>query len=142
MSPESMVDMLTQSVWGFDLNPLAVQASRTTFLMAIADLLKATPGQQIEIPVLLADAVYSPARPPGSEETLVEYHIGSQVANLKVLLPQELAFDRIILDQVFEVMGEMVGNNAEYEATVAVLIKWQILSASSVKAWGKPLKIT
>ena len=47
MSAESTVKMITESVWGFDLNPLAVQVSRTNFLMAIADLLKDTPGQQI-----------------------------------------------------------------------------------------------
>ena len=142
MSPEATVAMLTESVWGFDLNPLAVQASRTTFLMAIADLLKSIPGQQIEIPVLLADAVYSPARPPGSEEALVEYQIGSQVANLKIVLPHELAFDRITLDQVFAVMGELVDNDAEYEKVATALVKQGILSATSVKAWHKPLKIT
>ena len=65
MSAESTVHMIIDSVWGFDLNPLAVQAARTNFLIAIADLLKDAPGQQIEIPVLLADAVYSPARLPG-----------------------------------------------------------------------------
>jgi hypothetical protein len=142
MSPESTVAMLTSSVWGFDLNPLAVQSSRTNFLMAIADLLKAAPGQRIEIPVLLADAVYSPARPPNSEETLVEYQIGSQVANLKVVLPAELAFDRETLDHVFAVMGELVETNAEYQACAAALTKRKILTAGLLQAWAKPLKIT
>src|SRR5690606_17741514 len=64
LSPSKTVAMLADTVWGFDLNPLAVQSARTNFLMAVADLLKATPGQQIEIPVLLADAIYSPAPPP------------------------------------------------------------------------------
>jgi 23S rRNA G2445 N2-methylase RlmL len=73
MSAAAIVAMLTESIWGFDLNPLAVQSARTNFLMAIADLLKASPGQQIEIPVLLADAIYSPARAPDSEEEIVEY---------------------------------------------------------------------
>ena len=49
MTAESTVQMITESVWGFDLNPLAVQVSRTNFLMALADLLKDTPGQQITI---------------------------------------------------------------------------------------------
>ena len=142
MSAASTVAMLTESVWGFDLNPLAVQSARTSFLMAIADLLKEAPGQQIEIPVLLADAVYSPARPPGSEETLVEYQIGSEVANLKILLPAELAFDRVTLDKVFAVMGELVETNAEYEACAAAVIKRKLLKESLVKAWTKPLKIT
>ena len=142
MSAESTVRMITESLWGFDLNPLAVQISRTNFLMAIADLLKAAPGQQIEIPVLLADAVYSPARLPDSKESLVEYQIGSQIANLKVLLPAELAFDRPALDQVFEVMGELVEEDADYEGCETALAKRKILSRQQLKKWADPLNST
>jgi len=142
MSPSDTVAMLTQSVWGFDLNPLAVQSSRTNFLMAIADLLKATPGQRIEIPVLLADAIYSPAPPPGSDDTTVEYQIGSQVANLKILLPPELAFDRKTLDEVFQVMGELVENDDEYPHCAKALNDRKILSREQTEAWKKPLKAT
>ena len=142
MSAESTVRMLIESVWGFDLNPLAVQVSRTNFLMAIADLLKDAPGQQIEIPVLLADAVYSPARLPDSEESLVEYQIGSQIANLKVLLPAELAFDRPTLDQVFEVMGELVEEDADYKGCATALAKRKVLSRQQLRKWADPLKST
>ena len=140
MSAESTVQMIIESVWGFDLNPLAVQVSRTNFLMAIADLLKDAPGQQIEIPVLLADAVYSPARLPNSEESLVEYQIGSQIANLKVLLPADLAFDRPKLDQVFEVMGELVEEGSEYEGCETALAKRKVLGRRQLKKWADPLK--
>ena len=51
-SAEQTVDMLTTTVWGFDLNPLAVQSSRVNFLIAIADLLMQCKGKDIEIPVL------------------------------------------------------------------------------------------
>ena len=142
MSAESTVRMIIESVWGFDLNPLAVQASRTNFLMAIADLLKETPGQQVEIPVLLADAVYSPARLPGPEESLVEYQIGSQIANLKVLLPAELAFDRPTLDQVFGIMGELVEDDADYEACETALEKRKVLNRQDLENWAGPLKGT
>src|SRR5690606_19069854 len=50
---EQTVDMLTTTVWGFDLNPLAVQSSRVNFLISIADLLQQCKGKDIEIPVLL-----------------------------------------------------------------------------------------
>ena len=142
MSAQNTVRMIIESVWGFDLNPLAVQASRTNYLMAIADLLKDAPGQQIEIPVLLADAVYSPARLPDSEESLVEYQVGSQIANLKVLLPAELAFDRSTLDQVFAVMGELVEEDADYERCRKVLAKRRVLNRQQLKNWADPLKST
>ncbi|GAA2890973.1 hypothetical protein GGQ99_005162 [Aminobacter niigataensis] len=142
LSPSDTVAMLAQTVWGFDLNPLAVQSSRTNFLMAIADLLKAAPGQQVEVPVLLADAIYSPAPPPGSDDSTVEYQIGSQVANLKILLPPELAYDRKTLDEVFQVMGELVETDAEYPACAKALSTRGIVTPENLKLWVKPLKAT
>ena len=142
MSAPAIVEMLTDSIWGFDLNPLAVQSARTNFLMAIADLLRASPGQQIEIPVLLADAIYSPARTPNSDEEIVEYEIGSQVANLKVVLPADLAFDRTTLDQVFEVMGELVEQDKEYVSCADALVKRKVITGHQGKSWAAPLKKT
>jgi len=84
------LEMLTSTVWGFDLNPLAVQSSRVNFLIAIADLLQQCKGKDIEIPVLLADAVYSPAPNPDGDQKVIEYSIGSEKANLKVILPSDL----------------------------------------------------
>lgn len=62
---EQTVGMLTTTVWGFDLNPLAVQSARVNFLIAIADLLVQCKGRDIEVPVFLADAVCPPAVRPG-----------------------------------------------------------------------------
>lgn len=142
LAPDDTVKMLTNSVWGFDLNPLAVQSARTNFLIAIADLLKAAPGQRVEIPVLLADAIYSPARAPGAGEALVEYQIGSQVANLKVRLPAELAADRPALDRVFSIMGESVENVQKYEQCEFDFIKQKSLSSKQAEKWRAPLKHT
>lgn len=142
MSPADTVAMLADTVWGFDLNPLAVQASRTNFLIAIADLLQATPGQQLEIPVLLADAVYSPAPPPGSDSDIVEYQIGSQIANLKVLLPSQLAFDRVKLDRVFEIMGESVEESLAYKLCAQRLAIRGTLTPEELQSWQSPLQST
>lgn len=117
------VDMLTTTIWGFDLNPLAVQSSRVNFLIAIADLLQQCKGKDVEIPVLLADAVYSPAPHPEGDQKVVEYSIGSQHANLQVVLPTELAQDRVLLDQVFRLMGDAVENDAEYPAVARALVR-------------------
>lgn len=142
LSPSDTVAMLVDTVWGFDLNPLAVQSARTSFLMAIADLLKAVPGQQVEIPVLLADAIYSPAPPPGSDDNVVEYQIGSQVANLKILLPSELAYDRKTLDEVFQVMGELVELDAEYPECEKTILERGIVLKEKLESWSGPLKTT
>lgn len=55
------------SVWGFDLNPLAVIASRTNYLFALGEVAKEL--AEFEIPVYLADSVLWPKR--GVQMTLV-----------------------------------------------------------------------
>lgn len=48
---------ITKNVVGFDLNPLAVMASRANYLIAIGDLLREKGDAPIEIPIYLADSI-------------------------------------------------------------------------------------
>ena len=134
--------MLTTTVWGFDLNPLAVQSSRVNFLIAIADLLQQCKGKDVEIPVLLADAVYSPAPHPDGDQKVIEYSIGSEQANLQVVLPAELARDRALLDQVFQLMGTEVENDTEYPAVAKAMMKSGVLTKAQADEWQDYLKET
>lgn len=142
MAPAETLAMLARTVWGFDLNPLAVQSARTNYLIAIADLLRAVPGTPFEVPVLLADAVYSPARNPNQDENIVEYSIGSQFADLRITLPADLAFNRPLLDKVFETMGENVEKDVEYSVCAGVLKNRNIVPANKIKEWDAPLRAT
>ena len=54
-----LLKKILQNIIGFDLNPLAVMASRTNYLLAIRDLLRH--GGEIEIPVYLCDSVMTPS---------------------------------------------------------------------------------
>lgn len=139
---ERIVKHLCTSVWGFDLNPLAVQTARVNFLMEIAGLLKAAPGQTLEIPVLLADAIYSPAPNPTKGEDVVKYQIGSQVAGLDIALPSALAFDRVRLDQVFVQMGEDVETDLEYAKAEARLLAAGLMTSTEADEWREPLQYT
>jgi SAM-dependent methyltransferase len=58
---------ILQNVVGFDLNPLAVIAARTNYLIALGDLVQARTGD-IDIPVYQADSVLWPQREGGPEE--------------------------------------------------------------------------
>ena len=136
------LNMLITTVWGFDINPLAVQSSRVNFLIAIADLLQQCKGRDIEIPVLLADAVYSPAPQPDGNQSVIEYSIGSEQANLHVVLPTELARDRLLLDQVFQSMGAGVENDSEYPVVAEALVKSGVLKQARACAWQDHLKKT
>jgi hypothetical protein len=48
---------ITKNIVGFDLNPLAVIASRTNYLIALGDMLRERGAEPIEIPVYLADSI-------------------------------------------------------------------------------------
>ncbi|WP_417811962.1 Eco57I restriction-modification methylase domain-containing protein [Thalassospira alkalitolerans] len=137
---EAILDHLTTNVWGFDLNPLAVQTARVNFLISIADLLKDAPGHVVNMPVLLADAVYSPAHYPESHDNVVYYEIGSDRANLKISLPSDLAFNREMLDDVLERMADSVENDKEFDCVWGSIV--DAASDSDVSSWKKPLKET
>ncbi|CAJ1892511.1 MULTISPECIES: Eco57I restriction-modification methylase domain-containing protein [Aeromonas] len=139
---QRIVRHLCSSVWGFDLNPLAVQTARVNFLMEIADLLKAAPGQTLEVPVLLADAIYSPAPDPVKGQDVVKYQIGSQVAGLDIALPSALAFDRSRLDHIFIQMGEDVECDLEYPQSEAKLIASGLMTQKEATEWREPLQYT
>jgi hypothetical protein len=69
ISPLEIAKRITQNVWGFDLNPLAVIASRTNYLFALGDLVSKL--ESFEIPVFLADAVLWP------EQTFGQMQLGT-----------------------------------------------------------------
>jgi len=48
---------ITENIVGFDLNPLAVMASRANYLISIGDMLREKGTEQIEIPIYLADSI-------------------------------------------------------------------------------------
>lgn len=57
------LEYLTKNIVGFDLNPLAVLASRTNYLISIGDLLRERGDRSIEIPVYLADSILVERKP-------------------------------------------------------------------------------
>lgn len=140
-SPSETLSAILHEVWGFDLNPLAVQASRVNFLIAIADLVSSA-GAEVELPVLLADAVYSPAQAPAKGQDFVEYGIGSAHANLNIKLPSALAFDRVRLDAAFEIMADAVQGETEYEEVQNSLISAGLLNATEARDWSDALGST
>jgi len=132
---------ILHEVWGFDLNPLAVQAARVNFLIAIADLV-ASAGAEVELPVLLADAVYSPAEAPTKGQEFLEYGIGSAQADLNIVLPAALALDRARLDAVFAIMADAVQDEREYPVVEKRLVAAGLIVPEEAKHWRKALAST
>jgi SAM-dependent methyltransferase len=71
ISPTETLQLITRNIVGFDLNPLAVIAARTNYLLAIADLLPHRKGE-VTIPIYLCDSI----NPPRAKEptTLFDAH--------------------------------------------------------------------
>lgn len=141
LSASQQVRNILSTVWGFDLNPLAVQSARVNFLIAIADLVGSA-KIQVELPVLLADAVYSPAHAPQPDKDLVHYRIGSAQSDLNVILPWALAHDRTRLDGVFEILADEVEDERPYADVERRLITVGLLSTSEASAWRAALSAT
>lgn len=130
------------TVWGFDLNPLAVQTARANFLMAVSDLLRNAKGLGVEIPILLADAVYSPAHDPASGEDTVHYVIGARDSDLDITLPAELVHDRKLLDRLFESLNESIEQDRSYENAALRLVASEIIGEAVEEKWRSALQPT
>ena len=56
---DELLGKILRNIIGFDLNPLAVMAARTNYLMAIRDLLRH--ADNVELPVYLCDSIMTPS---------------------------------------------------------------------------------
>lgn len=76
--PRDTVDAILRNIVGFDINPLAVIAARTNYLLALGSLVRhRTP---LEIPIYLCDSVLGPFQHRQSQESLLpDYSIASSV---------------------------------------------------------------
>lgn len=142
LSAKETLKLICDSVWGFDLNPLAVQTARVNFLIEVADLLSQCPGQELEVPVLMADAIYSPASSPETSESIIQYRIGSQFAKLDIHLPTALALDRINLDVMFNRMGKDVEMGLDFDESMGRIRKGHYFTEEQLKEWDAPLRYT
>ena len=124
-SDREIVEHITSHICGIDLNPLAVIASRTNYLIAIEPFLEAV--ESIEIPVYLSDAIFSPKR----EGNFYVYHIDTEDGRIQLSLPVKL-FQTNIFTRVFDHIEELVrqtssgsGNGVTAEDAVSVLYQWK-----------------
>jgi hypothetical protein len=80
-SPNEIISHIQNSVYGFDLNPLAVITARTNYLIAIEPYWDA--ATTIELPVYLTDAIFSPKQ----DKEYYRYHIDTEDGRLELCIP-------------------------------------------------------
>lgn len=87
-SPEILPIILKQVV-GFDLNPLAVIAARTNYLIALGDLINQT-DKPIELPIYLSDSIFAPSAVDNGEEVNYVYKIITDQSDINISIPNEI----------------------------------------------------
>ena len=112
--PAEALELTLRNVVGFDLNPLAVIAARTNYLLALGDLLKARKGD-IDIPVYQADSVLAPSRGTGLFDGNV-YPLKTSVGEFRV---PALFAERERMDALANVLDEGVESGIGEQAFLA-----------------------
>ncbi len=99
------------NVIGFDLNPLAVMAARTNYLIAIRDLVSHV--DKVEIPVYLCDSILTPSSYGGlfAGTTTAAKELKTSAA--KFLIPTEIATNREDVAKYAEQLEFCVRNGYE-----------------------------
>lgn len=96
---------LKENVIGFDLNPLAVISARTNWLLSVADLLEE--GEEIAIPVYLADSVALPAESQDGLFTAGVYPLPMRGIGKEFPIPSELATQKNLADLAAKLQADV-----------------------------------
>jgi hypothetical protein len=76
LTPDLLLRKISESIVGFDVNPMAVLTARINYLLATYDLIKrAANVEKVELPVYLCDSVSVPSEVPDlHEKSVYEIH--------------------------------------------------------------------
>jgi|694.fasta_scaffold88364_1 hypothetical protein len=114
---KELLKRILNNVIGFDLNPLAVMAARTNYLVAIRDLIQY--AERIEIPIYLCDSVMTPSEYGSGQlltDTLIPVHEIGLSKEIKTAvgpfyIPTEVTTSFELISQYSELLEQCVKNN-------------------------------
>lgn len=108
VSPLKILNSILTNIVGFDLNPLAVIAARTNYLLAIGDLLRQTEREKrVEIPIYLSDSIFSPKRNALGQS--YEYFINTDKQRIDIQIPSKIV-ERGLVSDAMNVIEKCVIN--------------------------------
>ncbi|MFP3191449.1 MAG: N-6 DNA methylase, partial [Thermoproteota archaeon] len=103
ITADTLAEHILKNVVGYDLNPLAVLAARTNYLLALGDLLKYSRNR--EIPIYLADSIMIETK---AEITEKYYILRTAVGEFKI--PVNIAQDMNLLRRILDEMKMCLEN--------------------------------
>lgn len=105
---DELLEKVLRNLIGFDLNPLAVMAARTNYLLAIRDLLHAV--GTVELPVYLCDSIMTPEVHGGLAAGRLGGVMELRTAAGILLIPAEISENRDLLARYADAMEFCVRN--------------------------------
>lgn len=115
-----LLNLIQQNVIGFDLNPLAVLAARTNYLLAIRRLLRF--ASAVDVPVYLCDSIAVPSEYGGlfsSSELGTARRLVTAVGDL--LIPTEVSSTRAEVSDFADVLEHCVSHDYTFEEFIQAL---------------------
>lgn len=124
------VDLIRHNIVGFDLNPLAVIASRTNYLFALGPFLRyRRSGAEFEIPVYLTDSVLLPGKVEVQADLFSPDTLPFRMTVGTFHLPQEVVHKRLVPD-LMNLLHDAIAQEHDCEAFVTQATKRLGLSCS------------
>lgn len=106
-SKEEKIHLLSNSITGFDIDPLAVMLSKISWIIAAKDWLKEVEGVKVTIPIYHADSLFAVTPLNNTDNTSGYYNleIGEETVKLPrfILTPEYQSFFDSIIDKGYKV---------------------------------------
>jgi hypothetical protein len=104
-NPKNIMELILNNIVGFDINPLAVLASRTNYLLALMQFKR---QGKIEIPIYLCDSILTPER----YSTVIgqDYKIQTSVGDFSI--PRQIVKKNYV-ETVFTLLEEVLSYNGD-----------------------------
>ena len=134
--PAETLRLILRNAIGIDLNPLAVIAARTNYLLALGDLLKHRKDDEIDIPVYQADSILAPVQGTGLFDGNV-YPLKTAAGVFRI--PAVLA-GRERMDALANVLDEAVETGCGEEAFLSRVTRAAALEPEEAEACAQELK--
>ena len=112
IEPADQLNLITQSIRGYDLNPLSVLAAKTNYLLAIAALLTQGEERHLDIPIRCCDSLAPPEEAREDQKSLfdTEALFSARIGGTEVQVPAS-----VVRDQAIEVWLEANAPSLEKE---------------------------
>ena len=139
LSDDETLQAITRNIVGFDLNPLAVVAARTNYILALGDLLKAQ-TDPVVIPIFLTDSIFSPTRRDTLAGSVCSYTISTQKGNITIDIPVELIEQNQLSSLLAEVEIAVLKEDASEDECLSRVAQRLGFTEEEIERYGDYIK--